>query len=634
MKTANCPSCGAPVTFRSAASILAVCDYCKSTLIRHDADLENLGKMAALLEDASPLQLAAEGKYQGTHFAVVGRIWNEWFLLFDNQRTGWLSEASGSYVLTFLAAAEAVIPLFDEIVLGQYLTLAGQLFQAVNKETATCIAGEGELPFRVGAGYPAPVIDFSSPKQFATLDYSDAEPMLFVGEEVQFPALKMTGLRARESAAGKAQIKTFNCPSCGAPQEIRAQGSAALACGSCGAVIDIADKNHKILSEYRGKLTPFPPRLPLGSQGKLRGATYDVVGFMRRRVVVEGESYEWSEYLIYSEQENFRWLSEYQGHWNFIKPTSNTPSMAGALTKPKARFLGRDFTHFQTASATVTYVIGEFYWRVKVGEAAEVMDFVAPPLMLSREKSGKEISWSLGEYIEPAEIAAAFKLPSPLPAPIGVYANQPSPHSGQAGSYWKAFWIFALLAIAIQVFFLVSADDRTVFQQSLDFAQIPKGQAITTEVFPVDGHTANLVIENRTNLDNNWLYLDINLVETGSGQSYHFGREVSYYHGYDSDGSWSEGNAHDAVVLSEIPPGNYLLQIDPETPPGLNAAMSDRIVVKRDVPMWTNFFLALLALLLFPVVAWWRSSSFERRRWAESDYAPTDSSDDSDSSDD
>ena len=30
--------------------------------------------MAALLEDATPLQLGAEGAWRGTHFAVVGRL--------------------------------------------------------------------------------------------------------------------------------------------------------------------------------------------------------------------------------------------------------------------------------------------------------------------------------------------------------------------------------------------------------------------------------------------------------------------------------------------------------------------------------------------------------------------------------
>jgi len=50
-KTANCPSCGAAITFQSAISILAICHYCKSTLIRHDLELENIGKMAELLPE-------------------------------------------------------------------------------------------------------------------------------------------------------------------------------------------------------------------------------------------------------------------------------------------------------------------------------------------------------------------------------------------------------------------------------------------------------------------------------------------------------------------------------------------------------------------------------------------------------
>jgi hypothetical protein len=64
MSTANCPSCGAKVVFQSAASILAVCSYCKSTL-RHDLDLQNIGKMANWA-DGSPLQLHAEGNYRCT----------------------------------------------------------------------------------------------------------------------------------------------------------------------------------------------------------------------------------------------------------------------------------------------------------------------------------------------------------------------------------------------------------------------------------------------------------------------------------------------------------------------------------------------------------------------------------------
>ena len=46
--SANCPACGAPVVFKSSASFHGVCEFCRSTLVRHGGNLENLGRMADL----------------------------------------------------------------------------------------------------------------------------------------------------------------------------------------------------------------------------------------------------------------------------------------------------------------------------------------------------------------------------------------------------------------------------------------------------------------------------------------------------------------------------------------------------------------------------------------------------------
>ena len=60
--------------FRGAASIVAICEFCRSTLVQQGTKLEDIGKMAELVEDASPLQLGSEGRYKGVHFALIGRI--------------------------------------------------------------------------------------------------------------------------------------------------------------------------------------------------------------------------------------------------------------------------------------------------------------------------------------------------------------------------------------------------------------------------------------------------------------------------------------------------------------------------------------------------------------------------------
>jgi hypothetical protein len=200
----NCPSCGAPVVFQSPASILAICEYCSSTLVRQDMDLENVGKMAELQKDGSPLQLRAEGRYQGKHFSVVGRMqlrfeqgfWNEWYLLFDDQHAGWLGESRGTYAVSFAAQVTKPLPSFADLRPGDSVVLQGQSYEVTDKESAFCQAGEGELPFSINAGYDAPVVDLSGEmNRFATLDYSEEPPLVFLGEYVEFEQLHLSGLR-------------------------------------------------------------------------------------------------------------------------------------------------------------------------------------------------------------------------------------------------------------------------------------------------------------------------------------------------------------------------------------------------------------------------------------------------------
>lgn len=192
------------MVFQSASSVMGVCEYCSSMLVRHDLDLENIGKMAQLQADGSPLQLRAEGKYQGSSFTVVGRIqlrfakglWNEWHLLFDDQRSGWLGEAGGTYAVSFLTGVGEKIPKFDELRPGIPVTLKKAPYEVTNVENAFCIGGEGELPFQIGPGYEAPVADLTGPdEQFATLDYSEEPPLVYMGEYVEFEDLHLSGLR-------------------------------------------------------------------------------------------------------------------------------------------------------------------------------------------------------------------------------------------------------------------------------------------------------------------------------------------------------------------------------------------------------------------------------------------------------
>ena len=299
--TASCPSCGAPVEFKSNSSVFAVCAYCQSTLVRHDQNLEDIGKMAPLVEDRSPLQLGAEGSYEGVHFALIGRIqikysqgiWNEWHLLFDDMRTGWLSEAGGEYVLTFMRQVNEPLPAFSGLRIGQRLQVASQVWTVSNLENAACVAGEGELPFKVGAGYPVAAADLRNERHFATLDYSETPPLLFVGEAVDFRSLRLNNLRdGRAEREVSVQAQVFRCPSCASPMQARSPDILAVACASCGTVVDAADPSYKILSRVMRRRDEIRKlRLPLGSKGNLDGKPVEVIGHLVRRARIEGIAY-------------------------------------------------------------------------------------------------------------------------------------------------------------------------------------------------------------------------------------------------------------------------------------------------------------------------------------------------------
>ena len=638
--SAQCPSCGAPVVFKSASSVFAVCEYCQSTLVRHDQNLEDIGKMAALVEDRSPLQLGAEGSYKGVHFALIGRIqikysqgiWNEWHLLFDDMRTGWLSEAGGEYVLTFAQFVGEALPQFDDLKIGQRFVLASQTWTVSNIENAECVAGQGELPFKVGAGYPVAAVDLRNRANFATLDYSETPPLLFVGEAVDFSSLKMANLRDGMAIPTKAvEARVFRCPSCGSPMAARSKDILAVGCASCGAVVDAADESYRILSKSLGmRDEKYSPRLPLGSKGRLDGKPVEVIGFLVKRCVVDAIAYNWSEYLLATEHGTYRWLTEYNGHWNVVDVLSKPPA-GGIIEVDSVRHGGQVFKHFATTQAAeVIQVAGEFTWRVRRGETNRVVDYVAPPLMLSSESTGNDLSWSQGSYVEPQVIAEAFGLKAHLPKPTAVFANQPNSWNETNRRIWSLFWKLALAAILLQAFFALFSSGRLLLRQDFTF-EPQRGEEVQTREFEITGHPSKIAVRNQTSLDNNWIGLDMMLVNKVTGTAWPAARELSFYSGYDG-GSWTEGSREDEVVFLNIPAGTYYLTLDPDMAPDKPVAVRDTVEVHTASAGWSNFVLVMIFLIIFPIFTAMRHAAFEARRWAESDHAPV-SSDDADGDD-
>ena len=633
--SANCPACGAPVVFKSAASFHGVCEFCRSTLVRHGGDLENLGRMADLLEDASPLRLGTEGRYQGVHFAVVGRIqlryesgiWNEWHLLFDDQRSGWLSDAGGEYVISFLTPPGATLPEFAALKPDVELKLAGRDFTVTNLEEAMCISGEGELPFAFGAGYPAQLADLratggagvETAAAFASIDYSETPPLVFVGESLPFAAFHFANLRGEQAAKPAGTVRALQCPACGGAIGIHDKAVQSVACPSCLSVLDAADKNLRILQKAAAA-TRIEPRIPLGSVGRFGGRDWTVIGFQQRVIRVENIDYPWQEYLLHHHEEGFRWLVESTGHWSWVSPLAKPPLYSNG--QPAAIHGDQVFTRFAAGSAETRYVIGEFTWKVTVGETWETMDFIAPPKMLSRESGRNETTWSLAEYLPTEEVAAAFKLPKSLPEATGIGMIQPNPRKESHRRVCRMFWKFAALAVVAQLLWIFILGGRTLLDQRLVFSP-QNDEPVTTQTFQLDGKARNLVLRHDTDLDNNWLGLGLTLIEKQSGKVWVAQTEIAYWHGSDGGESWSEGDRSKELEFRELPPGTYYFVIDPEISAEKPVAVAAHLKVIRDQAAWSNFFFLLIFLALFPMFSRHRVSSFEAERWKDADFLST-----------
>jgi hypothetical protein len=427
-------------------------------------------------------------------------------------------------------------------------------------------------------------------------------------------------------------VASLSCPQCGAAIGLRTLDQAqSVVCSSCGSILDARDPNLAIIQGFEAK-QKFTPQIPLGTRGTLKGEKWEVVGYQVRSITVDGSSYYWDEYLLFNPYKGFRYLTQYDGHWNDVQIVKAAPEETMSGGRPAVTMYGETFKHFQTATATTEFVLGEFPWQVRVGDQARTRDFIAPPRMLSEERTDEETTWSLGTYMTGAQVWSAFSLPGKAPGARGVFANQPSDLKPRAGSLAKRFLLLAAIVLVAGVLRLVTASRETVFDSKVAFFKpgaLADSLAFVTPVFQVKGRTANLEVRTEAQVDNGWAYFDYALVNEATGQTYEFGREVSYYHGRDSDGNWSEGSRRDRAVLPSVPAGPYFLRVLPEAQVPTDF-LEYRILLRRDVPILFPYLIGLILLAVPPVLMGLRAWGMESARWKESDYAPDEDDDDDD----
>ncbi|MGB8510848.1 MAG: DUF4178 domain-containing protein, partial [Pyrinomonadaceae bacterium] len=430
---------------------------------------------------------------------------------------------------------------------------------------------------------------------------------------------------------------------------LRAPDSAErVTCPNCASLLDVNQGQLRYLKtlEMKGP----QPSIPLGASAEFDGQAFNVIGFMVRSVEFDGVRYFWQEYLLYNPQHGFRWLVESDGHWSYVQ---SVPPGEVSEGDKRATFRGRSYKIFQDATARAEYVQGEFYWKVTTGELVRAVDYVHAPAMLSKEVStggaagGAEINWSYSVYVPVKEVERKFKVDLPSPtAPVAP--NQPFPHAG-VYKYWLPLVLIALLAGAGV---WLTASRAKVFDEVYTLQPQPVATATPLLAEGANGAVAtftpvaqpdaagentqvifsqaftlaarrNIRVNGFANVDNNWLYVEGDLINEETGLVQSFELPIEYYYGVDDGESWSEGGSERSVYLSALPEGRYTLRLEAQWEKW-NQALPPQLTVRveQGEPRILNLLLTLVALSIVPLFVAIRHFSFERRRWADSAFNP------------
>ena len=347
--------------------------------------------------------------------------------------------------------------------------------------------------------------------------------------------------------------------------------------------------------------------------------------------MVDGESYGWTEYFCLvkdraqgTPEQRHRWLMEQDGHWSVIRPLGRGDvSSAGP---EHVLFQGDSFKEFSTVRGITESVLGEQPYACQPGDAALLTDYVKPPRMVSAEDTGDEVFWTLGDYVQRSEIAAAFPGVE-LPAPDGIAPNQPNPARGTA--MWTllltaAFWVVILL-----VYFIISGGARDAQVARFDITPSPPpaspeadpaaaagDSAFYSEPLTITANNRNVQVYVSGAPENDWESVDITLIHEASGTVRGTTLQLESYRGVEDGENWHEGSTVDTGYLANVPKGTHVLRVDAEC--GRKPCGAVTVSLRSDVPRPMYAFLLLFLLSLVPILGFAYAQYLETRRWMNS----------------
>lgn len=627
----QCPACERVIRFSHDETTLLQC-VCGTVINRKEGGLLVARPFFVVQNPGDLIQPGTGGTVQGKAFTVLGRlrawfdasVFNYWTILFSDGELAYLGEGYGLYSILRKTTV-------DRLLTESYLTgmaigskrdlLNGQEF--LLEKGSRChkweVEGEVWLPECDNA---LSVHDFAaqSGQRITLFRFLPSLILPFEVTYVSYAALQLTATRSAELA-----VKTFTCGHCETKVDVKTYPFAqSCACPACGLQYVLRAEGFK----STGKFPPLEkgPDITLGSSGQVKGVPYEVIGYALKE---ENNQYhsQWKEYTLYNREEGYAFLSEFEGHWVFARERGDSPVLKIDKVKTFVHG-GEDFQLYNAYSFTIQNARGEFPGNLFGAEGTYCKEFISPPEVWIREQNGEEgITWFLGEHVSGRDLEKTFRMPAGAPYKTGIGAVEPT-------FFISPFKLLRMAGIGVlfllALHLLVSAfrQNKVILDQEFSFST---GQAandsatnlsFVSRPFHLDKWRSNLAFEIYAPVDNDWFELSATLVNKATGSEYSLAKGVEYYHGYSDGESWKEGSRREDAYLTQIPAGDYVLQVQGQRSMGFNHVSDFHVTVTYDVSTERNLFISIVLLLVWPVVQYIRTNKIEKKRWSNSPFTP------------
>lgn len=432
--------------------------------------------------------------------------------------------------------------------------------------------------------------------------------------------------------------RTVTCPSCGGTIELKAAGyTVNVGCQYCGSVLDVANPDVKLISEFQ--MAQRQLELPLGSRGTIQGIEWDVVGYLERS---DDES-NWHEYLLFNPYGGYRWIIRSEGSWSMgtMLPVEPANAFGGAVNWNGQRFS----LDYEGVSTRTDYVLGEFYWRIKTGDTVQASFYEGgSTTSLSCEKGPDETSWTFVEELDDEVIEAGFRTPEGGALPLtggpstvssataeyaaAAYQQRSTPKDanrpkGEWGLIWKMAFGTIAACLVVMLFFGMG---KTLVTNQIEVELDAPARTYNLGTITVGRSYQPISVTAKSveQFDNKWIDLDYSLVNKATQESIDGYSVVERYSGTDSDGAWSEGGYSKTAKFAGVPAGTYDLQVEasmhtwsgssssiPSNPWSTGSGEKYHLSIEAGSGgvFWGNFVVAVLLLLAMPIFMLFRRFS-------------------------